>query len=147
MPDLVPIDHDRLLETFLRLVRIDSYHGHEDRIVEVLEPMLHAVGLTTEVDAHGNLIARWEAQDSDAEPLMLNAHMDTVWPTPGMEPVVTDEGGRVGRLQRARRRRQGRRGGHHGGRAGGGGRGPAARADRAGLHRRRGRGPHRLTRV
>lgn len=92
MPDLVPINHDRLLETFLRLVRIDSYHGHEDRIVEVLEPTLHAAGLTTEVDAHGNLIARWESQDSDAAPLMLNAHMDTVWPTPGMEPVVTDEG-------------------------------------------------------
>ena len=92
MPDLVPIDHDRLLETFLRLVRIDSYHGHEDRIVQVLEPMLHAAGLTTTVDDHGNLIATWDAQDSDAEPLMLNAHMDTVWPTPNMEPVVTDEG-------------------------------------------------------
>ena len=92
MPELAPINHDRLQETFLRLLRIDSYHGHEDRIVQVLEPMLHAAGLTTKVDDHGNLIATWDAQDSDAKPLMLNAHMDTVWPTPDMEPVVTDEG-------------------------------------------------------
>ena len=92
MLERVPIDHDRLLATFLRLLRIDSYHGDEDRIVEVLRPTLEAAGLTTKLDAHGNLIARWDEQGSDAQPLMLNAHMDTVWPTSGMEPVVTEEG-------------------------------------------------------
>ena len=92
MIERVPINRDRLLETFLRLLRIDSYHGHEDRIVKILCPMLHTAGLTTEVDAHGNLIACWPANGSDARPLMLNAHMDTVWPTPGLEPVVTEEG-------------------------------------------------------
>ena len=44
MIERVPINHDRLLETFLRLLRIDSYHGHEDRIVEILCPMLERRG-------------------------------------------------------------------------------------------------------
>ena len=48
MIERVPINHDRLLETFLRLLRIDSYHGHEDRIVEVLRPTLEAAGLDDE---------------------------------------------------------------------------------------------------
>ena len=90
--DQITIDHARLLKTFLELVRIDSYHGHENRIVEVIRPKLDALGLATKIDATGNLIARWPADGIDANALMLNAHMDTVRPTPGLEPIVTDEG-------------------------------------------------------
>ena len=39
-------------------------------------------------DQIGNLICHWPAKGKDSPPIMLNAHMDTVLPTPEMTPVV-----------------------------------------------------------
>ena len=54
--------------------------------------MLAPAGVTFRRDAVGNLIGSWPGRNSDCRPIMLNAHMDTVQPTPGMEPRVTADG-------------------------------------------------------
>ncbi len=76
---------DQLYTTLLEIVRIPSTSGHEEYVRSYLEHRLLAMGLETEVDDKGNLIA---TLPGDGIPLMLNAHMDRVPPGLGHEPVL-----------------------------------------------------------
>ena len=80
---------ERLLDTFLDLVRIPSPSGQEEAVAEAIAARLGALGIAVERDAVGNLIAR---VDGVGEPLLLTAHMDTVVPCEGVVPVVRGEG-------------------------------------------------------
>lgn len=82
------INQDRLIATFLELVRIDSPSGQEAEIGRHLAEQLQALGFTTEFDEIGNLVGRLNGTDSD--PLLLSAHMDTVGTDTGIEPVIRD---------------------------------------------------------
>jgi tripeptide aminopeptidase len=86
------IDQDRLVTTFLELVRIDSPSGHEETIGRHLLAQLKALGLDVVKDATGNLIARCDGvgTGSDDTPLLLSAHMDTVGTDTGIQPVIKD---------------------------------------------------------
>jgi tripeptide aminopeptidase len=86
--ELIPLNTQRLLESFLEILRVDSYWGNEHRVVALIQPRLEAAGVICRQDAIGNLIGRWPANDKNSAPIMLNAHMDTVQPTPEMCPVV-----------------------------------------------------------
>lgn len=88
----ITIDRKRLLDTFLALLSVDSYYGDEERVVQVIKPRMDGLDVTWRSDQHGNLIGVWPARDKRSEPLILNAHMDTVRPTPGMVPVVKSDG-------------------------------------------------------
>ena len=88
----ITINTKRLLDTFLAMLSVDSYYGDEDRVVQVIKPRMDGFGITWRSDQHGNLIGDWPARDKTSEPLILNAHMDTVRPTPGMVPVVKSDG-------------------------------------------------------
>lgn len=91
------VDAERLASLFMSLVRIDSVSGEERVIADVLKRRL--IQLDAEVffdDAGarlsgdcGNLIARIPGA-SDAPPLLLNAHMDTVEPGRGITPVFNN---------------------------------------------------------
>jgi tripeptide aminopeptidase len=81
------INETRLLETFLDLVRIDSPSGEEAAIAQELEKRLSDLGLTVELDAMNNVVAKLPGQGA---PLMLAAHMDTVMPGLGVKPIVKD---------------------------------------------------------
>ncbi|MDY7039843.1 MAG: M20/M25/M40 family metallo-hydrolase [Chloroflexota bacterium] len=81
------VNRDRLLDTFLALIQIDSPSGDEDAIARHLADRLSALGLTAHRDGAGNLIAR---ADGVGEPILLNAHMDTVGQDRGIRPVVED---------------------------------------------------------
>ena len=85
MPANVTINRDRLLDTFLTLVQIDSPSKEEDAIIRHLADRLTALGLTAHRDDAGNLIARL---DGSGQPLLLNAHVDTVGQDRGIRPVV-----------------------------------------------------------
>ena len=78
------IERDRLVTTFLDLVRIDSPSGEEEAVAAALTPRLEALGFTVSRDAYGNLIAS-EPGDS---PLLLSGHMDTVEPGRGINPII-----------------------------------------------------------
>lgn len=83
----VPMIHrERLLDTFLALVHIDSPSGEEAALRAELEPRLRALGVETHIDPTGNLLGRLPGQ---GEPLLLSAHMDTV-PGRGIRPVVRE---------------------------------------------------------
>ena len=86
--ELIPLNTQRLLDSFLEILSVDSYWGNEHRVVALIQPRLEATGVTCHQDAIGNLIGRWPANGKNSAPVMLNAHMDTVQPTPEMCPVV-----------------------------------------------------------
>jgi tripeptide aminopeptidase len=81
------IDRERLLQTFLTLVQIDSPAGQEAAIAEELAKRLRALDLEVWVDQVGNVLGRWEGS---GEPLLLSAHLDTVAPGTGIRPIVEE---------------------------------------------------------
>jgi tripeptide aminopeptidase len=91
------INPERLAETFIRLVRIDSVSRQEAAVCDELREIFETMGAETFVDDAGkavgsntgNLIARFKGS-VDVPAMMLNAHMDTVEPGRGIEPVYKD---------------------------------------------------------
>jgi tripeptide aminopeptidase len=81
------IQRERMLDTFLQLVRIPSPPGREEAVAAAIVERLNALGVTAESDEAGNLLA---FIDGDGEPLLLTAHMDTVTPCDVVNPVVRD---------------------------------------------------------
>lgn len=87
----------RVLETFLEAVRIDSPTGEEARVAKWAAARLRELGGDVRVDSSGgrtgsdtgNVIAEFPAP-GEARTIVLSAHMDTVEPGRGIEPVVTD---------------------------------------------------------
>ena len=86
------IDSRRLLDTFLSILRIDSYHPNEDPVIDALRPKLERAGVRLRADRHRNVIGYWPGAGTRAgeEPVLLCAHTDTVRPTAGMQPVLRD---------------------------------------------------------
>jgi len=88
------IDEKRMADTFMNLVRIDSVSREEAEVSNVIQGMLKPLGAEIVIDGAGekvggdtgNLIARF-AGNVNVPPLFLNAHMDTVGPGRGIEPV------------------------------------------------------------
>ena len=78
-------DRQRLTETLIDLIRIDSPSGEEDAIDAEVSARLAALGLAVEHDAYGNIVARLEGA---GEPLLLSAHLDTVEPGRGIQPQL-----------------------------------------------------------
>ncbi len=89
------IRSDRLQALFLELVRIDSLSRREGRIAARLDRELRELGAEVAYDDAGravqgevgNLIAHVPGTTA-APPLLLCAHMDTVEPGEGVQPVV-----------------------------------------------------------
>ena len=89
------VSRDRLTALFLELVRIDSHSREErdvaDRLVREFETLGAEVSFddagTTVGGNVGNLIARVQG-DAAVEPLLLSAHMDTVQPGKGVQPII-----------------------------------------------------------
>lgn len=91
------INEKRLVEGFMDLVRVDSESGREGRMAEMLRRKLAAMGMEVVIDdaarrtgtETGNLIARMRG-NVQAPTLLFCAHMDTMSPGRGIEPVVED---------------------------------------------------------
>ncbi len=81
------IDANRLLNTFLDLVRVSSPSGQEEAIGRTLADKMRSLGLVPQRDAAGNLFA---ATEGVGEALLLTAHMDTVSPGEDVRPEVRD---------------------------------------------------------
>ncbi len=78
------INRNRLVQTFTDLVRVDSPSGEEETIAAHLVERLTRLGFTVSRDAYGNVIATEEGES----PLLLSAHMDTVEPGRGIQPLI-----------------------------------------------------------
>jgi len=80
-----------IVDLFCSLVAIDSESGEEERFIAHLAEVLEReLGAETETDPYGNLIGRIAAKGSNAGPIVLAAHADTVKPGKGIDPVVED---------------------------------------------------------
>jgi tripeptide aminopeptidase len=84
------IDEQRLVQTFLELVQIDSPSGDEAEIAEYVAARLRALGAQVNLDELHNVTAKLPGQgvDARAKPFFLNAHTDNVSPARGIKPVV-----------------------------------------------------------
>lgn len=89
------INQERLVAEFLELVKIDSPSGQEREIADVLKQKLTQMGCQVYEDqaggqvggAAGNIIARLPGEGKGPM-LLFSAHMDTVEPGKGVEPVI-----------------------------------------------------------
>ncbi len=79
------ISQKRLVKTFLELVKIDSPSGKEQEIAKEVAKRLKALGGKVTIDKVGNVIGKFPGK---GEPLMLNAHLDTVEPGRGIKPII-----------------------------------------------------------
>ncbi|RZB35030.1 MAG: tripeptide aminopeptidase [Desulfobacteraceae bacterium Eth-SRB1] len=96
------INKDRLAQTFKLLVGIDSVSKEEGAVCGEIRKILVSMGAETMIDGAGdrigsntgNLIARFagnrSAENTQAPPLLLNAHMDTVEPGRGVKAILKD---------------------------------------------------------
>ena len=83
--------NERLVNAFCEMVKIDSESGNEERFIAYIKEQLEReLDAACTIDAHGNLVARVPALNSDGEAVFLAAHGDTVKPGIGIEPVVVD---------------------------------------------------------
>jgi len=90
MQEIDPIRHinrDRLTETFIELIKVNSPSFQEAGIGRVLSNMLEKAGCETvfqKYDGSFNLIGFKKGTDKKASPLLLSGHMDTIEPTAGI---------------------------------------------------------------
>ena len=78
------IKRERLVSSFCDLVRIDSPSDEEEEVALHLTDRLGRLGFSVVRDAHGNVIASEDGEN----PLLLSAHMDTVEPGRGIQPII-----------------------------------------------------------
>ena len=91
------INKERLLSAFLDYVRIDSESTHEGAMAARIAEDLKAIGCEIYVDQTmeltgsetGNVYCTLPGT-VPGEPILLSAHMDTVVPGVGVEPVIED---------------------------------------------------------
>lgn len=91
------IDKARLLDTFLEYVRIDSETLNERSMAERLVSDLKKLGCDVWTDEAGkaigsngyNVYAQMDG-DPSSQPILFSAHMDTVKPGNGIQPIVQD---------------------------------------------------------
>ena len=77
-------NRERLIQTLMDLIRIDSPTGEEDAMDREVSARLLALGLTVHHDSFNNVIAKL---DGEGDPVMLSAHLDTVEPGRGINPL------------------------------------------------------------
>lgn len=90
------VNQKRLVERFLKLVRLDSESGHEKKIQEYVAGELKKLGCRVVVDQagkHFNTDAKGNVMGFlpgtvKSEPFVLVAHLDTVRPGRGVKPIV-----------------------------------------------------------
>jgi tripeptide aminopeptidase len=89
------INQQRLVQTFLDLVQIDSPSGDESAIAEFVAARLRDLGAEVQVDGMFNVTAKLPGYGvkQNAKPLFLNAHTDNVAPARGIKPIVA--GGQI----------------------------------------------------
>jgi tripeptide aminopeptidase len=93
------IKHERMVESLLDLVKIDSQSKEELAVAQRLMSDLQTLGADVHIDDagtrvggnSGNVVARIAGTAPNAAPLLLSAHMDTVPPGNGVKPVRLDD--------------------------------------------------------
>ncbi|NIO04992.1 MAG: M20/M25/M40 family metallo-hydrolase [Proteobacteria bacterium] len=85
--------NERLVRSFMDLVRIDSESGNEQFFIAKLREIIEEdLGGRCEIDNYGNLLARIEAKDcTRKEHIVFSNHADTVKPGSGIDPILEND--------------------------------------------------------
>lgn len=92
------MNQQRLIETFIELVKIDSESGNERQIADHLKELYSGLGFDVVEDdtqkktgfGAGNLIMKLKGS-TDQDTVLLSCHMDTVTPGNNIKPIITDD--------------------------------------------------------
>ncbi|MFC1483142.1 M20/M25/M40 family metallo-hydrolase [Candidatus Margulisiibacteriota bacterium] len=87
----IKINQQRLITTFLNLVKIDSPSGNEGGLIRFLMHTLPVLGIKCKYDKKMNILGTLPATISDAPSVMLSAHMDSVQPCKRIHPKIVEE--------------------------------------------------------
>ncbi len=90
------INHERLKNLLIELIKIDSLSRKEFDVAMRLKREMEELGATVTIDDAGdkvggnvgNLVAQFPGNVPGAQPLLLSAHMDTVVPGEGIVPIL-----------------------------------------------------------
>lgn len=90
------INEERIKNLLLELVQIDSVSREERGVAERIKQLCEEMGAQVFIDDAGekvggntgNVIAHFPGTLTDAEPIMMSAHMDTVVPGRGVKPII-----------------------------------------------------------
>ena len=90
------INQERIKNLLLELVQIDSHSRKEREVAQRIKKYCEEMGAQVEIDKAGeavggntgNVIARFPGTITNAQPIMMSAHMDTVVPGEGVKPIV-----------------------------------------------------------
>lgn len=88
------INRQRLIDTFVELIKINSPSFDEREIAGVLAKKLEGAGCTVdmqEYDRSFNLIAFKKGSKPNTPTILLSAHMDTIEPTEGISFSIDDD--------------------------------------------------------
>lgn len=94
------INTERLIKEFITMVKIASPSKKEGKFAAYLAKQLKDLGLEVIIDSKagsaagsdtGNIIGRLSGNSKNSTPLLFAAHMDTVSPSEGIEPVIKNE--------------------------------------------------------
>lgn len=80
------VNKNRLVDTFLKLVRIDSPSGEEKMVSDALYDKFRSLGLKARQDEYDNVLVKVPGRGK--VPFLLAAHMDVVEPCRNVQPVV-----------------------------------------------------------
>lgn len=94
------INQERLVQTFIELVKIDSETGHEEKIQPILKDKFLSLGLEVKEDnakaltnfGANNLICTLKANEDGHDKIYFTSHMDTVEPGQNIQPIIKDDG-------------------------------------------------------
>lgn len=85
MKNMISINEQRLIKTFLDLVKIDSPSGEEQEISKDIIKRLRVLGLGYKKDSFGNILTGLKGQGKS---ILYLAHLDTVEPGRDVKPVI-----------------------------------------------------------
>ena len=96
MPDPALVNQDRLVQTFLDMVRLNTPPKQERAAAEIGRAILEELGFECVYDDAGekvggdvgNLVAFKKGTLPEAPSIFFSAHFDTVEATPGLEPII-----------------------------------------------------------
>ena len=94
------INEERLINTFLELVKVDSESSNERKIADLLKQKFTQLGVDVKEDdsqdetgyGAGNLICTLHGQDTSKTPIYFTSHMDNVTPGNNIQPEIRDDG-------------------------------------------------------
>lgn len=76
---------NEVLKIFMDLIKINSESGNENKVADFIIDYLKRIGVKVFKDNFGNVIAKTRGR---GEPVILCAHMDTVWPGKDIKPMI-----------------------------------------------------------